>query len=94
MSGMDYDYYNREERALCSHLFRLLHEWITPEGNKDLFIRFLNQSGLVANNGNLGEPRIYTEVALIRDSYYHRKPDVVPFMDDLAREIVQQEGLH
>ena len=90
---MDYDYYNREERALCSHLFRLLHEWIVPGGGSTLIGRFLSQSGLVEGQQDLGEIKIYVEVALIRDAYFHRKPSIEPFMNDLAMEIIDQEHL-
>ena len=90
---MDYDYYNREERALCAHLFRLLHEWIAPASESTLITRFLNQSGLVVKQQDLGVIKIYTEVALIRDAYFHRRPLIEPFMDELANEIIHQEDL-
>jgi hypothetical protein len=90
---MDYDFYNREERALCSHLFRLLHEWITPSSDTALIARFLNQSGVTVEQENLREIKIFTEVALIRDAYFHRKPDVEKFIDLLAGEIITQEEL-
>lgn len=90
---MDYDFYNREERALCSHLFRLLHEWITPSSDTVFISRFLGQSGYVGQQEDLREIKIYTEVALIRDAYFHRKPDVEQFIDDLAGEIIAQEEL-
>lgn len=90
---MNYDFYNREERALCSHLFRLLHEWITPSSDTTLITRFLNQSGVAVEQENLREIRIYTEVALIRDAYFHRKPDVETFIDAFAGEIIIQDEL-
>ena len=90
---MNYDDYNREERALCAHLFRLLHEWIAQDSDKVFIVRFLNQSGLSAKHPDLENIKIYTEVALIRDAYFHRKPNVESFMDDLAREVIRQENL-
>lgn len=88
-----YDDYNREERALCAHLFRLLHEWITPGSDPTFITRFLEQSGLDVRQQDLGVIKIYTEVALIRDAYFHRKLNAEPFMDDLAREIICQDHL-
>ena len=83
---MMYDDYNREERALCAHLFRLLHEWVTPTGNLELMTRFLNQSGHKVGEKKLGTISIYTEVALIRDAYFSKKPGVESFMDDYQRK--------
>jgi hypothetical protein len=31
-----YDSFNREERYICSHLFRLLHEYVYPENDRSL----------------------------------------------------------
>ncbi len=90
---MNYDYYNREERALCAHLFRLLHEWIAPASDPVFITSFLNRSGLDVGQEDLVGTRIYIEVALIRDAYFHRKPNIESFMDDLALEIIRQEDL-
>jgi hypothetical protein len=38
---LDYDQYNREERYVCSHLFRLLHE---PAGDYLALRRFLGDA--------------------------------------------------
>ena len=91
---MKYDYYNREERALCAHLFRLLHQWIAADNGSDFMNRFINQSGLSVEQEYLGDIKIYTEVALIRDAYFHRKPYTEQFMDDLSKEVIQQENLN
>ena len=90
---MNYDYYNREERALCAHLFRLLHEWIGPTGDSDRMRTFLRASGADCGETELKGIRIFTEVALIRDAYYIRKPDIGEFMDELVREVARQENL-
>ena len=84
---MNYDYYNREERAICAHLFRLLHDIIPPVSSGDHFYSFLKKSGY---QGSLHDPNkvgIYCEVALIRDAYYARKPNIEQFMDRLVQEI-------
>ena len=90
---LEYDYYNREERAICSHLFRLLHEWISPTGDADPMLQFLDASGVNCSAGNLDDIKIFTEVALIRDAYFIRKPDVGEFMDALVEAVVRQENL-
>jgi len=82
---MDYDWYNREERNLCSHLFRLLHE---PADNYYALRTFLGEKL------QLSSFRIYSEVALIRDAYFVRCPDVVPLMDNMVRLIMRQESVH
>jgi hypothetical protein len=96
----NYDNYNREERAICSHLFRLLHE--KPEEKTSsplgLFIFKLFGSDLSFQNGHpfftdlkFENVAIYTEVALIRDFYYLKKGDHVKFMDLLTEKIKNQE---
>lgn len=90
---MEYDYYNREERALCAHLFRLLHEWIAPDREGDEIVQFLERSGADVEDLDVRRIKIFTEVALIRDAYFIRKDDAEDFMDDLAREVADQENL-
>lgn len=80
--NLNYDEYNREERYLCSHLFRLLHE---PMDSNRALREFLGYSS------ELPQFRIYAEVALIRDAYHARKPGVAPFMDGLVGLIMTQE---
>ena len=81
---MDYDDYNREERYTCSHLFRLLHE---PVDGYRPIREFLKRPV------KLGQFRIYSEVALIRDAYFARKPNTGRFMDDLVRLLMAQESV-
>jgi len=41
----DYDKYNREERAICAHLFRLLHERLDDKKQvhwENLFLNLKN----------------------------------------------------
>lgn len=100
---VDYDRYNREERALCSHLFRLLHENLAtaPETSPLrrvlvlLASRGLTFSGAAAPDLGcpLASAAILTEVALIRDAYQAKKPDVAPFMDALVALAVKQEDV-
>ena len=78
---MNYLSYNREERDLCAHLFRLLLEdqpnWVPLRKFLDIDI--------------VDTPRIFCEVALIRDAYYERKPDVRDFLSELCDLIALQE---
>lgn len=99
MNPIFYDFYNREERALCAHLFRLLHERMDDKENSPLrqFVAFLADENLVWTNGQpnmrvvpLENPAIYCEVALIRDKYKSEKvqqPDEELFVDKLVRHI-------
>jgi len=81
---MDYDVYNREERYLCSHLFRLLHEPVQSYRALSEFLkRPVHQGGF----------RIYAEAALIRDAYYARKPLASHILDDMVRLLMQQESV-
>jgi len=88
---MDYDLYNREERYYCAHLFRLLHEWISHTGHHEKFVRFLNKSGASIGQEYPSSIRIYFEVALIRDAYFARKPNVNDWLDKLTKQIAKQE---
>jgi len=76
---MNYQDYNREERDLCAHLFRLL---LDDQGKWGPLNEFLGTSNVVS-------PRIYCEVALIRDAYYVRKPNIEVFMENLCEQIAQ-----
>jgi hypothetical protein len=80
---LDYLTYNREERDLCAHLFRLLLE-DQPDWRplKEFLETDFN-----------GSPRLYCEAALIRDAYYARKPDISGFMDGICEMIAEQEGI-
>jgi hypothetical protein len=80
---MDYLVYNREERDLCSHLFRLLLE---DQPNWGPLKQFLGESFY-------GSPRVFSEVAIIRDAYSVRKPDTELFLVELCKFIAKQKGL-
>lgn len=77
---MLYDSYNREERAICSHLFRLLLNSLHAEPDHQFFRAFLKcisassrsdprlTALLVARGDQLSQgARVYSEVALVRD---------------------------
>lgn len=78
---MEYINYNREERDLCAHLFRLLLEnqpdWVPLKA-------FLKIESVTS-------PRIFCEAALIRDAYFARKPNIDQFISDVCEIIAQQE---
>ncbi|NHQ59515.1 hypothetical protein G9409_02725 [Chlorobium sp. BLA1] len=89
---LDYLAYNREERDMCAHLFRLLLE-DQPRWRplKDFLEIDFN-----------GHPRIYCEAALVRDAYYERKirkdkvtgkPESADYLKDLCELIAAQEGV-
>lgn len=80
---MNYLEYNREERDICAHLFRLLLEDQPNWGPLKEFIGATQAS----------DPRIYCEVALIRDAYHARKPNAQQFMDDLCELIARQNQI-
>lgn len=99
---IQYDYYNREERAICAHLFRLLHEKLNDKSESPLgkFLFRLSSSNLTFANGNslltnlqFENTAIFCEVSIIRDAYQNAKPNVNPFMDDLTRLIMKQENV-
>ncbi len=98
----EYDKYNREERAICAHLFRLLHESLSKENDSPLgkFLGLINDRIVNVNQTpkteyqpefkNIG---IYTEVAIIRDYYYTKRADPYSFLDKLVTLIMQQEDV-
>lgn len=81
MSNFDFTNYNRQERDICAHLFRLLLE---DQPNWGPLCQFLGVEAVV-------NPRVYCEVALIRDAYHARKPDSAEFMTELVELVAQQE---
>lgn len=94
---MNYDNYNREERAICAHLFRLLHEqisrdWESPLG-KFLAKIELKEHGFDLANLKFENIGIFFEVAIIRDAYQNQKPEIYQFMDNLTKIIMQQEEI-
>ena len=98
----NYDYYNREERAICAHLFRLLHERLKEKHSSPLgqFLKILSQSNLEFKNGTVdfntlqfNNVAIYCETSIIRDAYQNAKPDVNGFMDRMTRLLMKQENV-
>ena len=97
-----YDTYNREERAICAHLFRLLHENLQSKSDSPLgqFIKKLSESNLRFKNGEkplmdlkYTDPSIFCEVSIIRDAYHSLRPGVNTFMDNLTQLIMKQENV-
>lgn len=84
MQQHDYDHYNREERYLCAHLFRMLHEPISD---------FLALRRFLGDVASVDGFRIYTEVALLRDAYHIRRQSVHAFMDAIVQFIARQENV-
>lgn len=98
----NYDYYNREERAICAHLFRLLHERLMEKESSPIgqFLKVLSTSDFVYRNGtvdfnalNYNNVAIYCEASIIRDAYQNKKPNVNEFMDQLTKLLMKQEGV-
>lgn len=81
---MNYKYaeYNREERNLCSHLFRLL---LMDHPHYEPLKEFVGDD-------SIENPRIFSEVALIRDAY-HIRADKVSFVGQMSIIIAEQEKL-
>ena len=80
----NYNIYNREERNICAHLFRILLE------PKDNYYALSNFTG----KNNISNFNIFTEVALIRDAYFIRKSSCVnKFLDSIVQIIMKQEGV-
>lgn len=81
---MNYISYNREERNLCTHLFRLL---LVEKNNYQILREFL--SPIYFNNFE-----IFTEVALIRDAYHNFNfQDKIKFVDEIVKIIKLQENI-
>ncbi|NOX45427.1 MAG: hypothetical protein GXO89_00435 [Chlorobi bacterium] len=93
-----YDKYNREERAICSHLFRLLHENLDLKKNSSLgqFLEILSRTkdGINMTDLKFENIGIYSEVSIIRDAFKNRKSNIDSFMSKLSKIVVVQEGLN
>lgn len=82
--------YNREERDVCAHLFRLLLE---DQPNWQPLKDFLGRDFK-------GSPHLYCEAAVIRDAYYARKHEkdeagelsTSNFLDGICDQIAHQIG--
>ncbi len=98
----DYDDYNREERSLCAHLFRLLHENLDLKEESPLgqFIKLIFDKGIIDESVSYEDltfqnVRIYSELAIIRDIYYDLKSDkerLGNFMDELVEHVSEGVG--
>ena len=95
-----YDRYNREERTICAHLFRLLHESLentvdSPFGKLIKLILERNVSFSqwteTSNQLDFKNIGIYTEVAIIRDYFNKTKSDPNTFMNKLVTLVMRQE---
>lgn len=84
--------YNREERALCFHLLRLLHERIDDVTRPRPVDEFLARVDAQHEPGATGI-EVLCEVALIRDAYHVRREDPGVLLDAMVELIRQQEGL-
>ena len=99
MRPMKYDGYNREERAACAHLFRLLHERLAadPDASPLRQVLRLLRPRLRFSAGTpelrAEDAAIFAEVALIRDAYTDRKNQAAGFMDALVALVAKQEGV-
>lgn len=84
-----YDSYNREERAICAHLFRLLHENLAQKEASPLgqFLQKLSFNELKFEN--IG---IYCELAIIRDAYENIKPDTDSFMKQIIAQLIKKDA--
>jgi len=100
-----YDEINRAERAICSHLFRLLHETRDGSFANGALAQFLNflqgrsitllpDNGVFSPSGlSYTNVQIFAEVSLIRDAYFSKKPHVDDLMDSLTKQVMEQEGI-
>jgi hypothetical protein len=77
---MDYIRYNREERDLCAHLFRLLLDDQLGWGPLTAFMGVKS----VTN------PRLFCEAAILRDAYFARKPNIADLMSAVCDLIALQ----
>jgi len=93
----EYDSINREERYLCSHLFRLLHENIEkgPKSPLGEVLMLLSKRNFPNSNDirfeNVG---IFCEVSLIRDVYFSKKTDEKKeLVDELVNFLMRHYGI-
>ncbi|QSQ26460.1 hypothetical protein JY651_16670 [Pyxidicoccus parkwayensis] len=90
---LPFDRFNREERAACSHLFRLLHEGLATAPQASALARvlaLLRSSGMDVPDEPAGAA-VLTEVALIRDAYetWKAEGDLASRMDALVQLVAQ-----
>jgi hypothetical protein len=98
----EYDKFNREERAICSHVFRLLHESLNKEFDSpfgQVLKKIMGQNvkfydiSKVPKKLEFENIGIYTEVAIIRDYYKKLNREPYKFLDDLVTLIMEQENV-
>jgi hypothetical protein len=82
---MQHDTYTCEERNLCAHLFRLLHE---PANSYAALRAFTGWK-----QGDMPWFRVFLEVLLVRDVYTERVQDRDQFMDNLVNAVAMTGGL-
>jgi len=77
--------YNREERDMCAHLFRLLLE------NQPKWPALKDFLGLT----EIENPRIFCEAALLRDAYFVREgnSNLDDFIDKICVKIAEQKNI-
>jgi len=75
--------YNREERNICAHLFRLLLE-DQPEWRP--LKQFLGVS-------EVRNPAVYCEASIIRDAYHVRRRNAAEFVHSLCELTAEQRGI-
>lgn len=81
---MNYINYNREERNLCAHLFRLL---LIGKNDYQILREFISPFSFT-------NFEIFTEVALIRDAYHNYNfQDKIKFVDEIIKIIKVQEKI-
>lgn len=100
--SISYDVYNREERDLCSHFFRLLHEKLIENFSESPVYNILKNLSnkpvkfygncFDTDNLNFSNLGLFTEVALIRD-FYHKcsSNERIDFMNSLTEFIAEQQ---
>lgn len=99
--ALDYDRFNREERALCAHLFRPLREGLAtnPEAGPFRAVvnlldsRRLQFSGppVSLREAPVAAASILCKVALIRDAYEFRRHEPHDFMKDLVAIVAERD---
>lgn len=85
MIYMEYLKYNHEERNLCAHLFRVLHE---PCNDYQILREFIGEETSFTNF------HIFVEVGLIWDAFQQRRYNENQFMNDLIHLIMHQEQIN
>ncbi|MGB0431979.1 MAG: hypothetical protein ACPGLV_16005 [Bacteroidia bacterium] len=92
-----YKDYNREERNLCSHLFRLLHHDL-EKGKQSTLAAFIRKSSAAIAeklaDSDYVKADIISEVALFRDAYKARSPRVNEMMDGICNALAQEMGIN